>query len=532
MSTNSVRNCIANMANQAATACVPSPEKFQQRTMRSTKSEDHHDTDGTKSLRQLLAQSSSQMYSKMALFKRIQSFEVIKPDDTDFVDEFLKSITKFEVDCPVRFPFKTNRVQFLLEKGSICKSEVFYFAKTARPVLHHKTTQLIENFLTLKRKIGSDVERKMYKHMDLIRFINRLFEKRALLFYGPNDCFILRNGIEGEGGFEKVGKNFEKHPLVLEDCLSYDEMKIASLIGISSPTAFINSCFENNRAEHEEDQFSYQIRGIAIGLPKLRFDKPNFMEFHDMIVDTDQNTSENGFGSLATVLKNPVDKLWADFYHLCFTSFPTFTEIMEGGDLSGQYTTLYDGRYFNHQIYKKRIELMAETLLLEANLRAHESEKMAFVHIPPMGFDEYPFDNEEDRPILEDFYLTSFFNVINDLKLNHISNIVFAWTPINDVKVLKERCSMNNLNIKVDFNERNPADKLMEDGKLLVTCYETSCNAALPGNNDYWLLQRRDNKSVDLISSTLVGELHNVFINNTALNGHNAKIVQICVDDV
>ena len=45
----------------------------------------------------------------------------------------------------------------------------------------------------------------------------------------------------GFGGFEAIGTEAEQHPLILEDLMSYDEIQIAALIGLSGPTFFINT---------------------------------------------------------------------------------------------------------------------------------------------------------------------------------------------------------------------------------------------------------------------------------------------------
>jgi hypothetical protein len=55
------------------------------------------------------------------------------------------------------------------------------------------------------------------------------------------DSFLLRCGKNGSGGFDLIGSKFEKPPLVLRNYMSYDDMQIAALIGLSGPTRFINS---------------------------------------------------------------------------------------------------------------------------------------------------------------------------------------------------------------------------------------------------------------------------------------------------
>ena len=71
--------------------------------------------------------------------------------------------------------------------------------------------------------------------------LDRLLTKRPLVFFTANDVFQLRSGEDGAGGFDAVGTARESAPLVLRDLQSYDEMALSSLIGVSTPTAFINT---------------------------------------------------------------------------------------------------------------------------------------------------------------------------------------------------------------------------------------------------------------------------------------------------
>ena len=54
------------------------------------------------------------------------------------------------------------------------------------------------------------------------------------------DAYKLKTGAEGNGGFELIGSDKEISPLLLRDLLSYDEMQISALIGVSTRTFFIN----------------------------------------------------------------------------------------------------------------------------------------------------------------------------------------------------------------------------------------------------------------------------------------------------
>ena len=55
------------------------------------------------------------------------------------------------------------------------------------------------------------------------------------------DTAMLRDSTGKGGNFDIIGTDFERKPLVLEEYMSYDEMQISALVGLSGPTIFINS---------------------------------------------------------------------------------------------------------------------------------------------------------------------------------------------------------------------------------------------------------------------------------------------------
>lgn len=73
---------------------------------------------------------------------------------------------------------------------------------------------LIARWLKHKRLYGSSVEKVIYAEMGLVQFIHRLLEKRVPTFYGPNDHWKLFDHKNGFGGWENVGTDHEKEPLV------------------------------------------------------------------------------------------------------------------------------------------------------------------------------------------------------------------------------------------------------------------------------------------------------------------------------
>ena len=84
--------------------------------------------------------------------------------------------------------------------------------------------------------------------MDLF---DRIARKRAVCFLNCDDSFMLRNGITGSGGWHNVGcdddVNNEKYAtLGIDSYMTYDEIMISAMCGISSQTQFINDGARKN----------------------------------------------------------------------------------------------------------------------------------------------------------------------------------------------------------------------------------------------------------------------------------------------
>eukprot|EP01084_Bolivina_argentea_P212127 360646_1 len=115
------------------------------------------------------------------------------------------------------------------------------------PICHGSVLSVAYNFLLLKQNHGLSVEKNVYKNMTMIDFFNRISKKRAVVFYQKYDSFMLRDGSQSAGQWEAVGTEMENldndygNKPLLENYLSYDELLISAMCGISSPTHFINA---------------------------------------------------------------------------------------------------------------------------------------------------------------------------------------------------------------------------------------------------------------------------------------------------
>lgn len=87
-------------------------------------------------------------------------------------------------------------------------------ANSAYPLIHEAMIPLITDWLKYKRNYGTDVEKAIYKDMGIIQLIQRLIEHRAVTFVGPHDRYLLIDKNMGAEGWEYIGTEQEKEPLV------------------------------------------------------------------------------------------------------------------------------------------------------------------------------------------------------------------------------------------------------------------------------------------------------------------------------
>ncbi|MDR3646671.1 MAG: DUF4804 domain-containing protein [Candidatus Babeliales bacterium] len=392
-------------------------------------------------------------------------------------EELLKRSKAFEER--VKFPTENNKIAVIAGDNKMIQQEIAEQARNAYPIFDKKVLSLIHDFLKYKKAHGSEIEKNLYKDMNSYKFIDRLITKRPLVFMTDSDYHLLRDGkTRGHGGFEAIGTNDEKSPLVLHDYISYDEMQIAALIGLSVPTYFINNGSRNNEGEAEQPG-TFEPTGVYAGLVGARFERPGLMEWQHMIITEDQNTKENGYGS--TEIDKPGNKLaiWSKLYGL---DFPTFHEAKE--DKTGRYKPFAFGKkLLDSEVYKERMRLVIEPFLLDGQKRGEQYHKKVYVHVVGLGLGVWQI-----LPIQANLMLEVYAEIIKKHNLSHISDINFSWFNVNTIDGIKngEHFKTHSNNIKIHFSKRNPSDKLEgEDaGKLLVAQYAWDGNS-YPGN-EYW----------------------------------------------
>lgn len=410
----------------------------------------------------------------------------------------------------VAFPTKANRIETFATTEARQK-EVEEHAAGTRPVLPGRIWSMIPKFLDFKREHGSEKEKALYRDMTPTEWVNRWIKKRPLMFMTKVDQYILRDGTDGSGGFDRIGTDTENPNLNIQEYQSYFEMSLSAFLMMFVPTHFINDGSRNNRGTPMSEG-SFEEKGIYVGAAGARFERPGLMECASMMVTPTQNTAANGYGLQADPAnpKTIEKRLWAELYESKngeTYALPSFKEAE--ADTTGRFLPI-NGGYFDIYVYKKRMELTVEAFLKEADARAKVAGKPAYLHIVGLGLGVWQI-HQNQKNLMLDVYA----EVMRKHRFKHISDINFSWfnaTSCGGVKN-QETIDSQEHSIKVHFSQRNPTEKLTgEDAeKLLFAQYAWDSNS-YPGN-EYWAKMLAASGDPAAACCSFIPELQNPEIN-------------------
>jgi hypothetical protein len=382
-------------------------------------------------------------------------------------------------------PVNTNSIA----KGNFNREQAEKDAEETRIVVHPRFPNLVENFLAHKRKDGSSYEKRLYgatkEDWTWQQEVARLIEKRPLVFMTGSDLTVLRDGRKIGGRrdeWDRVGTEHESQNnyLSLEEYLSYDEIMLGSLIGVSSPSYFINDGSRMNRAKPGKPG-TFEPRGIIIGLVGSRFEREDRMDSSLILKDVPHPRQHPELREIFQAFFNQTKREDVDF---------------------------------DEDMYRARLRVTFDILLLEAGDRAKAVGKKAYVYIVGLGLGVW--QHRESQP---DQYLQAFEEALRQLgrdegRLDHIGTLEFAW--INNISS-KQRESIQDeaakYGIDIIFSKRNPAAKLEGDKQeqLLVISYAWDGNS-FPGN-EYWLGSLVASGDPAAACMSTIAELHNPVLN-------------------
>eukprot|EP01124_Arcella_intermedia_P029640 TRINITY_DN631_c0_g1_i1.p1 TRINITY_DN631_c0_g1~~TRINITY_DN631_c0_g1_i1.p1 ORF type:complete len:692 (+),score=142.09 TRINITY_DN631_c0_g1_i1:64-2139(+) len=411
-----------------------------------------------------------------------------------------------EFEKKVEFPTTNNRIKKIGKNESL-QSDIERHAQNTRIIIYPTLHNLIEEFLRFKLAHGTKKEKSFYVGMTKEDFIARLFKKRPLIFYTSMDATRTRGNSRPSGkDWAYVGSDNERD-LVLERYLSYDEIQIGALLGVSSPTFFINNGSRTNMSRNSKNVDQLESFGIYVGLVGARFEKDDYMESQYILAIKDVPLAGIGKKADPNHPKTIKMRMLAKYFGQCGTEnigrwpgeaflkdpqtdtnlyyFPSFEELLELKKSEQLPNTFHYARssFFNIPVYKKRIRISIETFLLEANARGAEYAKKVYVHVVGLGLGVWEYCSNQGKWMIEVYH-----EVIQDNPLPNISHIDFSWFSVSERKcgpaASGEILATENGNrIRIHFSKRDPADKL-DDDLLLVASYAWDGNS-FPGN-EYW----------------------------------------------
>lgn len=430
----------------------------------------------------------------------------------------LSTILEKSDNFPRKFPVDSDRcktLQTVVDKDTLQRN-----INSAYPILHENILHFYAQFILHKRKNGNSIEKEVYSDMDLLKFVDRLLTKRAATFMGKQDSYSLINGKKGRGKWETIGTLQEKEPLVLKNCISYEEVKLSAFLSVSSFTYFVNVGDRKNFAKFQDDRSGIQEEGIIMGIIGPRLVKDEVMDYQEMVITENQNTKIKGYGN---VEPPTIHQLFAKLYDE--TSLE-YKEVLQKKNSTNRYTNLPKGELLDNVIYHKRILFTIDTLFTESNHRAFEKNTTAYIHLVGIGLGVW-----KKHPCQNKIFMDSCGQRILSLgkHLHNISDICFAY--INHDACLQYKhgdvipIEGHPLGgIKIHICKREPHTKLTgkDGGKLLVVSYAWDGNA-LPGN-EFWIGKLGSSGDSAAASSTQIAEIHNPFINPN-VSSSNLRVV-------
>lgn len=303
--------------------------------------------------------------------------------------------------------------------------------------------------------------------------------------------------------WDRVGTKDERRNEYLKFAhyLTYDEIMLSSLLGVSSPSSFINDGDRYNKGIPGK-KGDFEPRGIIIGLVAARFERRDHMD--------------------SAYIERPVSNpRQHPELHQIFRDFFAKVRGDVALDKGPQIKTVDLG--FDVEMYKARMRTTIDILLLEANTRARDANKKAYVHVVGLGLGVWQIHAEQAT-----YYVEVFAEALNELrrfKIKHLGTLDFSWiqVPATTQKQVREAAAFHHAD--VIFSKRNPAGKLHgeKSQQLLVLSYAWDGNA-FPGN-EYWMGSLSASGDPAAASMSQISELHNPVINPGFLNRvHVAKV--------
>eukprot|EP00095_Tigriopus_kingsejongensis_P011476 maker-scaffold626_size122949-snap-gene-0.23 protein:Tk11476 transcript:maker-scaffold626_size122949-snap-gene-0.23-mRNA-1 annotation:"hypothetical protein EAI_16569" len=425
-------------------------------------------------------------------------------------------------------PIQSNICQSILQRNPGQEALIHDNIDQTYPLVHEDVLIALAEFIALKRRHGSQVEKELYQDMDILQLVDRVARSHLV-------CH----------GFDNIGSDHETMPYVLRDYISYDEMKLSALLATCSPTIAINQGQRRNKGVIQEPG-TFIEHGYIVGVVGTRMMKLSVMEAQDIRINGAQNTPDHPFYGPTEAGRPRLSDIFAKLYGIPY--FPTYTEtkallapdladkvagmtsklnpdhfvdvesLEKGG--RGKSQKLQVNEFFNRHVYEERIRITAETFLIEANERARKAGKSAYVHVVGLGLGVWKLLDRQHQ-----WYVDVFGGCFQRLKLEHVSDVDFSWIPVASCLGVKDQTIFPDTNIQIHISRRDPFETLANDpqaqSKVIVSSWAYDSNS-YPGN-EYWKGSLSSSGDPAAACATQVPELHNPLI-NPKMRGSNLHV--------
>eukprot|EP00048_Salpingoeca_helianthica_P021828 m.14607 g.14607 ORF g.14607 m.14607 type:complete len:469 (+) comp6473_c0_seq1:119-1525(+) len=385
-------------------------------------------------------------------------------------------------------PLETNNPFAKADVSEEAKRELEKFAEQSWPIVDHSVLDLLQKFIDLKTAHGSELEQRVYREQQITSpkaLITRLLKCRPLMFMNSHDQYLLREGFSGSDDWMRIHEQLSQK-VPLDKYISYPEMQLAALLGVSTRTHFINNGARGNVGKPAEPG-TFQREGVYTGLVGARFEREGVMEYAHMVIDK-LCTPAAGYGPNRVDTAGNTLPLWAAFYDSPFKDqrghyFPSYEQVhsMSDADLEkhGLAKLQYSTVILNVNVYKKRLALVLRPFFADADQRAAAEGKKAYTHLVGLGLGVWQLDSSQQA-----MFVDTVGSVLRAGAFKHIAVVDFSYFDATACHGAVSGEKFPDSDITIVFSRRNPAEPV-DGSQLLVAMYAWDSNS-YPGN-EYWI---------------------------------------------
>jgi len=374
---------------------------------------------------------------------------------------------------------------------------------------------------------------------------------------------LLNNGQSGAGGSNTIGTDNQREPLNLDSLLSPDEVVLAGLLSVSAGVHFVNDGAAGNQSSTAASSWClgetsgrpgpHQQTGVLVGSTGAQLGIPGQLDWEYMVLD-ERNTWGDGYSAMSAGEWNSLGrnygqhpryglhKIYAKFFSIA--DLPDYSTASKEFDLrSGNYAAICTGnsasgeRLLNLQVYRKRIEAIVHPLLLDANRRAEQMGKTAYVHVVPCGLTQagpqrwhgVDSKNWSLSPGAEDVMASEYVRVLLDalreLDIPYVSDVDVATSLVeashravdaghDAPRFAASGCHRSGANdVAVHCTGRAPAAVLPPAHRLKLLVVNFECTGGVSIGNEYWAGVLSGSSEANAASSSTLCDVANAELN-------------------